>query len=220
MHRVAAARVLGISDSATRGVARVAYMTLLQRASQDFEPTSVEFAARQAQLKDAYSAFSEDVGEIQDAPSSSSAPATRRKANGFSFLGGDIRTWAILLLVGSLVIAFFTWTTLNGSPESNSSNDPASVTVASDEAAQASTRPSAAPTRTPDDGQSGLLNTCWRDENPVIGGGTNESTPVVQVSCSNSQAQWRVFKETRIVSECSDFYLTTTDGWNLCIRPL
>jgi len=198
-----------------RGEARVAYMALLQKASRELAPGSDEFATRQVQLRDAYTAFSDVEYEPSIHPAQESRPASDPEEP--RFLGGNVRTWAILLAVASLVIAFATWTTLSDSGGASTVTDEPPDTPDIGQAEQSV--PRATPTRTPDGGQSGLLNTCWRDEAPAFGGTDNESTLVVSVSCSSTQAQWRVYKEARSVSECTDLYLTTTDGWTLCIRP-
>lgn len=224
MNRSAAAQLLGIRDSATRGEARVAYMALLQKASRELAAGSDEFAARQAQLRDAYAAFSDSEYETSASPASYAdhVPQDRpmQSSEDTRFLGGTVRTWAILLLVASLAIAFATWSTLGGpggtSTATEQSSDEATSTPTQESTPRAaSTRP-----QTPDRGQSGLLNTCWRDETPAFGSTDNESTPVTQVICSSSRAQWRVYKETRTTTGCTDQYLSTQDGWTLCIRPM
>lgn len=218
MQRSAAAQILGIKDAATRGEARAAYMALLQKASRELSPESTEFAARHEQLKDAYAAFSDAdyAPSNPPTPTSISVSATDEPR----FLGGSVRTWAVLLLVASLAIVFAVWTTLSNSGGSPTTNEQTSDTPSSSQTQQSTPRATPTPARTPDNGQSGLLNTCWRDEAPVLGGADNESTPVVQVGCSSPQAQWRVYKETRLVSECTDLYLTSTNGWTLCIRAM
>lgn len=216
MQRSAAAQVLGIQGSATRGEARVAYMALLQRASRDLDPESAEFAARHQQLKDAYAAFSDAAYKPSNHPTTHSMPATTPDEP--RFLGGSVRTWAALLLVASIVIAFAVWTNLSNSGNSPTTTEQPPDTPSNSQTQQSTPRATPTPTRTQDVGQSGLLNTCWRDEAPAIGQADEESTPVVPIECSSPQAQWRVYKEARSVSECTGLYLTTTDGWTLCIR--
>ena len=217
MNRSAAAQLLGMRDSATRGEARVAYMALLQKASRELAPGSDEFAARQVQLRDAYAAFGDSEYEVSSHPTQESRPASAPEEP--RFLGGNVRTWAILLLVASIVIAFATWTTLSDSGGTSTVTEQLPDTPASGQAEQEVPRDAPTPTRTPNSGQSGLLNTCWRDAAPTFGATDDESTPVVSVSCDSTQAQWRVYKETRSVTGCTDLYLTTADGWTLCIRP-
>jgi hypothetical protein len=218
MQRSAAAQVLGIQESATRGAARIAYMELLQRAANDFSADSVEFSVRRAQLKDAYAAFGDaEYPTNQQAAITYTPAASTGEAR---FLGRTIRAWALTLLVASLFIAFFTWSLLSEDQSSPTATESSSATNAPQDLPQEIARPTATPSQTPDNGQSGLLNTCWRDEAPIFGESNEESTPVTQVDCSGPQAQWLVYKEARFVSQCNSFYLTTDDGWTLCIRPM
>lgn len=217
MERSAAARVLGIDSTASRGAARTAYMGLLQRASQELSPGSAEFTARQAQLRDAYASFGEDEVEsaesgVNHSVTSLSFPqpqASRKRA----------RNWAIVLTSAALLIALFVWGGANEGNQSPSGNNPTSQPQTNNPGEQSTTLPSATPAPPTSNGQSRALNTCWRDDVLDPSGGTGETTPVVQVDCGSTQAQWLAYREVTDFSQCPDLYLTFEGGWTLCIRP-
>lgn len=217
MERELAARVLGIAISASRGEARTAYMALLQQASLNLPTNSAELQARLEQLQAAYEAFSGDqegrTGDLGPAIGPT-GPTTSHTTH-----GGRNRLFTVLISAAVLLIAVIGWSVLSSPQESPSSSEPSQINSTAETSPQATPSASASPQRTPYTGLSGLVNTCWKDDVPTIGD-SQKTTPVSPISCTNLLAQWRVFKETRDRSQCPEYFLTTQDGWVLCIKEI
>lgn len=218
MTRSSAAQALGVHVSASRSDARFAYMRLLQDAAAELGSGSPELAERQNYLKEAYEAFCKESSDgIQNfvaphVPTSSS--------NEPRFLG--IPVWIWIVMLGIAALAAIVALGSGGTNDLRSTTSQSSTSESSMNPTESAGRPSASPTRRPDSGRSGYLKTCWRDGTSILDELGRESTRVTQVSCSGPFAQWRVYREVRVASECASLAapITTNDGWVLCIRPV
>jgi len=198
MDRREAATLLGIPLTSTRQEARTAYLRLLSGAA----------GADSVELDAAYAAFTGDGvangvgGGAAPGPSPSAmtqAPERSRR----SILPVVALAWGVVAI--GLILAGLAIAANNGS---------GSVSTAT--ASPLQKPPNTPPPSEPNQGQSGLLNTCWKDSGVATPDG---SIPLTQVECTWATADWLAYRETTNEQGCAlNDYIQTPEGWYLCLR--
>ena len=212
MDRKQAQRLLDLNTGANRSQVRHAYMVKLREASNANDGESEDFKVATTQLRDAYEVCTADSTPYPTSASRSRASQSATK----SFLGLSKRAWiGIAVSLGLLLLLIIG---ITGGP---SGDDSSSATNPSSDSREQQPSPNEpdppATVETPDTGDSGLLNTCWVDAPNGANSANGESTPVEAIACSSPGAQWKIYAESRNQDFCRSYYLTTTDGWFLCL---
>lgn len=202
-----AADLLGLSPAATLSDARSAYLAGIAAAKDELGAESSEFRDKAALLEEAYEAF-----KSPEQSTTSGAPANSTKQS--RSLGKSIGLTAAILGGGLLLLGGVFAVTSSGDSDPTPNSDSTSKVEATNEPDPEQGSLSG----TPDNGQSGFLNTCWKEG--VFSDVNDEEGSVSEVSCSSAH-DWVVSSEVRDPSECPGQYLESGDDqsqWVLCLR--
>lgn len=193
MDRRAAAALLGIPLTATRHEARTAYLRLLSEAA----------GTSSTELDAAYATFTGDGG-----PSGAGGgPAVGYGSSTMTRTSGPNRRWVLPVIGVAAVGLILAGLSIAANNASNSSTTGATLPPR---------EPSVVDTpREPNRGESGWLNTCWKDAGAPNSDG---SIPLTQVECSWTTADWLAYRESLTEAGCANDYIQTPEGWYLCLR--